>query len=358
MLTVWRHYSARFLGAFAAAFAILALLLIAVDAMLHLSALFDEGAGPAGALRFVLERSAGTYAEFLIPIAAFAGSFWCAGGATLQREVLALKASGISPLAAFTPLVVLALALAAVHGQLMERVATPAAAALAARRHPTGGDVRVRGGEVWFHAGRVLYSVGSLDASRGVVGEIRVYERDASGQLVRTIHARRGERLAPQRWAFENALVREIDPAARSQPPRERREARIVIELASDRSPQLRRDELPGLPREQLRAYVTQRGDGPGAGEARVALANRESGPWAVPLFAALAIPLALRSEERRSLARAGAQGAGLLIAFLLARDVGSSFAASDPRLAAAFPWLTLAALAAFGLAKLARVGR
>jgi lipopolysaccharide export LptBFGC system permease protein LptF len=333
-------------------------MLIAVDAMLHLNALFEESATPRAALRFLFERAAGAYAEHLIPLAALAAAFWCAGTAALSREVLALKASGVSPLAALAPLIALGALLSAAHTQLVERAGVPAAAALAARRNPGGGDVAVQAGDLWFHAGRVVYSARSLDAAGNAVRDIRVYERDAAGRLVRTIHARRGERLAPQRWRFENALVRELDPAALTTPPRERYEARVVLELASDRSPQLRRYELAGLAREELRAYAAQRGEGLGAGEARVALANRESGPWSAPLFAAIAIPLGLRSEEHRSLARAGAQAAALVVAYLLARDVGSSFAAQDVALASAFPWLTFAAVAAFGLFKLARISR
>jgi len=357
VLTIWRHYSARFLRAFLASLAILALMLTAVDAMLHLAALFEEADSPRAALRFLFERAAGAYAEFLIPISAFAAAFWCAGTAALSREVLALKAGGVSPLAALAPVVALALLLGSAHAELVERTGVPAAAALAARRNPNAGDAFVRAGGVWFHAGRVVYSAGTVDEASGVVRDIRVYERDAAGRLVRTIHARRGARLAPQRWEFEDAWVRELEPGAPAQPPRERREARVVLELASDRSPQLRKSELPGLARDELRAYAAQRGD-ESSGDARVALANRESGPWAVPLFAAVAIPLALRSEERRSLARAAAQGAALVVAYLIARDVGSSFAASDAALASAFPWLTLAAVAAFGLLKLARISR
>jgi lipopolysaccharide export LptBFGC system permease protein LptF len=357
VLTIWRHYSARFLRAFVTSLAILALMLVAVDAMLHLAALFEEAETPRAAIRFLFERAAGAYAEFVIPFAAFAAAFWCAGTAALSREVLALKAGGVSPLAALAPVVLLALLLSSAHAQLVERAGVPAAAALATRKNPGSGDTLVQSGGLWFHVGRVVYSAGSVDGASGAVRDIRVYERNAEGRLVRTIHAQRGVRLAPQRWEFEDAWVRELDPEALTQPPRERREARVVLELASDRSPQLRASELPGLAREELRAHAAQRA-GDAAGFARVALANRESGPWAVPLFAAVAIPLALRSEERRSLARAAAQGAALVVGYVLARDVGSSFAAREPALAGLFPWLTLAAVAAFGLLKLARVSR
>jgi lipopolysaccharide export LptBFGC system permease protein LptF len=358
VFTLWRHFAARFLSAFIAAFAILALLLVAVDAMLHLASLAEQADSLAAAVRLLLERSAATYAEYLLPISAFVAAFWSAGNATLQRETLALRASGISPRVALAPVLALALALSGLHFGAMETIGVRAAAALAARKNPSGGDVRVRAGDVWYHAGRVVYSVGGVDRD-GVVHDIRVYERDGAGQLVRTIAAARAQRLAPQRWEFEDARVRELDPAQRAVPPRERHEARVVLELASDRSPQLRRDELAGLPLETLRRYARARSAGSAgsteAGDARIVLHNRLSGPAAVFVFALLAIPLALRSEGRRSLARAALQGAALLVFFLLARDMGSTFAARSPDFAVAFPWLTLGAYALLGSVLLVR---
>ncbi len=356
VFTVWRHYAARFARAFAAAFAILALLLVAVDAMLHLGSLFEEAATPGLALRILLERSLGAYFEYLTPVAAFVAAFWSAGSATLSRETLALKASGISPLVAFAPLIAIGLALAALQSSAVEAIGVRAAAGLAARKHPSGGEVRVRAGGVWYHAGRVVYSASEVDGATGAVRDIRVYERDREGRLVRTIAAARAERLAPQRWAFEDALVRELDPVGPAVPPRERHEARVVLALASDRSPQLGRDELAGLPLAQLRRYVAARvAAGADPGDARVVLHNRLSGPYGVFVFTLLAIPLAMRSEGRRSLARAALQGAALLVFFLIARDMGSTFAARSPELAAKFPWLTLGALASLALALLAR---
>lgn len=358
MFTLWRHYAARFLRALLAALAILALLLVAVDAMLHLGSLAEETDSLASAARLLLERAAASYAEYLLPISAFIAAFWCAGVATLQRETLALKASGIAPLAALAPLLALALALSALHSAAIEAFAVRAAAALATRKNPSGGDVRVPAGGVWYHAGRVVYWARELEPS-GAVRDIRVYERDGAGQLVRVITAARGTRLAPQSWEFEDARVRELDPGARAAAPRERREARIVLELASDRSPHLRRDELAGLPLEALQRYVAARvASGTEAGDARIVLHNRLSGPASVFVFALLAIPLALRSEGRRSLARAALQGAALLLFFLLARDMGSSFAARSPDLAVAFPWLTLGAFTLLALLLLVRSPR
>jgi lipopolysaccharide export LptBFGC system permease protein LptF len=357
VFTLWRHYAARFLSALLAALAILALLAVAVDAMLHIGSLAEETDSLAAALRLLLERSAAAYTEYLLPIAAFVAAFWCAGGAMLQRETLALKASGISPLAALAPLLLLALALCALQGVALETLGVRAAAAIAARKSPHAGDVRVREGGAWYHAGRVVYWAREVDA-HGVAHDVRLYERDAAGQLVRTIAAARATRLRPQTWEFAQARVRELDPARRDAPPRDRRETRAVLELPSDRSPVLGRHELAALPLATLRRLVATLGTSGSAGDARILLHNRLSSPPAVFVLALLAIPLALRSEGRRSLARAALQGAALVVLYLMARDMGSSFAARSRDLAITFPWLTLGALELLALLLLARTPR
>lgn len=358
MLTLWRHIGGRFLGAFAAALAILALLLIAVDAMLHLASLLDSEPSLAAALRLLAERTAGDYLQHLIPIATFAAAFVCAGASARHREVLALKAGGIAPLHAFLPVFVLSLAIAVVHHSVIERYGVRAAAALSARRNPTQSDVRVRAGGVWYHAGRVVYSVDAVDARSGVVRGIRIYERDAEGRLVRTIRATSARRLSPLRWSFHEALVRELDPATPDAAPREQRGAQLELTLAADRSPELRAEDLAGLGVRALARYVAlAREAGADPGAASVALHNRLSAPAAIVVFAALATALALRSEERRSLARAALQGALLLAGFLVARDQGTSFAARAGS-GALFPWLTLALFAALAAFQLRRVAR
>lgn len=359
MSTVWRHIGGRFLGAFVAAFAILALLLIAVDAMLHLASLVESEATLGSALQLLIERTAGSYLQYLIPIATFVAAFVCAGASARHHEVLALKAAGISPLLAFAPVLVLASAVALVHLAATESFGVQAAAALSARRSSSASAARMRAGAVWYHAGRVVYSVQAVDARSGAVRGIRVYERDAEGRLLRSIRAASARRLSPLRWSFSDALVREFDPLAPSAAPREQRGATLELKLAADRSPELRAEELAGLPLGALWRYVSAalaaRAD-PGA--VRVALHNRLSEPLTILAFAALATALALRSEERRSLARAALQSALLLAAFLFARDYGTSFAARAGAGGALFPWLTLGGFAALACQQLQRVAR
>ncbi len=359
MTTLWRHHAGRFARAFAAALAILALLVIAVDAMLHLATLLEGGRSATDAVRLLLERCAGAYLQYLMPVAAFAGAFFCVARASRAGELIALKAGGISPLAAWLPVLGIALALAALHALALETLGVRAAGALARQLDPGGGDVRVRGGGIWYHAGRVVYRAQRVDARSGAARDVRVYERDAEGRLRRTIAAQSAERLSPQRWRFSGARVVELDPSDPEVPAREQRADELTLSLAADRSPRLSLRELAGLPLPALRLYVDaalSAGDDPGA--ARVVLHNRLTSPLLVPLFALLGAALALAADPARGLARAALLGVTLLLALLLARDYGTSFAARSGPGAAWFPWLTVAAFALVCAVRLRRVPR
>jgi lipopolysaccharide export LptBFGC system permease protein LptF len=311
------------------------------------------------AVRRLLERCLGTYLQYLMPVAAFTGAFFCIARALRSGEAVALKAGGISPLVAWLPLALLALALAGVHALALETLGVRAAGALARAQDPAGGDVRVRGGGIWYHAGRVIYRAQRVDERSGAARDVRVYERDGEGRLLRTIAAESAERLSPQRWRFERVRVVELDPADPDAPARERKADELMLTLAEDRSPRLSLRELGGLPLPSLRAYVDAAlaaGDDPGA--ARVVLHNRLTAPLLVPLFALLAAALAGAADPARGLARAALVGGALLVVLLLARDYGTGFAARGGPAAAWFPWLTLGGFSLVCAACLRRVPR
>ena len=61
------------------------------------------------------------------------------------------------------------------------------------------GDVRIPDGGIWARHERRYLRLGQLHEG-GVPGDIDIYEFDQQGQLVRAIHANRGEVLPDRRW--------------------------------------------------------------------------------------------------------------------------------------------------------------
>jgi len=356
--TLWRHYAARFARAFAASLLILTLLMIAVDTLLELDDVPEDQRTIAAAAIRVGLRTLAQYLPYLVPAASFAAAFACTAQGARSREIVALKAGGVNPLFALAPVFVGALVVGGALLFLQETVGLRAAAALAESSGARRGEV-TRSGAIWYHAGRVVYSARETDAEGERVRDIRVFERDEHGRLVRHIQAEAAERLSPQRWRFEHAVVRSFDPSDPGAPPRFERADEVTLELAADRTPRLNPDELAALPLPTLADYVgSVMAAGGAPGPARAVLHQRVTAPALALLFALLAVPLALSIERTRALALPALQGVLLVAVFLFLRGGTSPLTRSGGPLAVWLPWSTLAGFLAYASWRLAHTPR
>ena len=222
--TLWRHYAARFARAFGASLLILTLLVIAVDTLLELDEIAEAERTLAAAVLRVGLRTLAQYLNYLVPAATFCAAFFSVTQGARTRETVALKAGGVSPLVAFAPLLVAAVAIGIAQGYVQETGGVRAAAALSEQDGQVHGQL-TRSGLIWFQAGRVIYSAREADAEGEEVADIHVLERDSEGRLLRQIQATRAQRLSPQQWSFEHAVVRSFDPSQPTLPPRLERSA-------------------------------------------------------------------------------------------------------------------------------------
>jgi lipopolysaccharide export LptBFGC system permease protein LptF len=356
--TLWRHYAARFTRAFFAALLILTLLVIAVDTLLELDEIpEDERTLAAAAFRVGL-RTLAQYLAYLVPAACFAAAFACVAQGARAREIIALKAGGVNPLVALLPIFVGACVAGVVLALVQESAGVRAAGLLAEKTGAMRGAL-MRSGVIWYHAGRVVYSAREADAEGETVREIQVFERDERGRLLRHIEAERAERLSPQRWSFEQMVLRSFDPEDPLHPPHFERAEQKTLELAADRTPRLHPAELAALPLPTLADYVSAvMAQGGSPGPARMVLHERASAPALALLLALIAVPLALGIERSGGLALPAFQGVLLVGAFLFARGAGAALAESGGPLAVWVPWGTLAAFLAFAGFELARTPR
>ncbi len=359
MRTLWRYYSLRFLQAFAGSLLILALLVVVVDMLLHWGDIMDAEVTLSAALRVLLLRSAASYLIYLIPVAAFAGSFVVIGQATRWLEVMALRAGGVSPLRAFVPLLLLALVLSAFTLWLNETVGRAAAVLVAKQAGLLTDNIELRSGTWWYHSGRVIYSGRDPNRAGSSIRDARIFERDDAGHLIRTVHARSAHRLNEREWRFEQAIVRSFDTTDPTQPPHVTKARSITLPLESLRNLRLDARELAALTLPQLSSYIDlAESRGADSGPARSILHGRLSAPVLVLLFVVLAIPLALAAERTKSLALPTLQGVAVLSAFLVLREYagGIAFRLGGP--AALLPWLLVAAFLAWSGVRLLRVPR
>ncbi len=344
--------------AFAASLLILTLLVIAVDTLLELDEIPAEQRTLAAAAVRVGLRTLAEYLAYLVPAAVFSGAFVSVSQGARAREIVALKAGGVNPLVALSPVIAVALVIGLALALLQETAGVRAAATLAAQTGVVHGEV-TRSGAIWYHAGRVVYSARESDPEGNRATDIHVLERDAEGHLLRQIHAERAIRLTPQQWRFEQAVVRRFEPGEPTQPPHFERSDAITLELAADLTPRLHADELATLPLPTLGEYISSvLAAGGSPGPARFAFHQRASAPTLVLLFALLAIPLALAVESGGTLALRALQGVAWVGACFFLRDTAGGLARLGEASAVWLPWGLLALLLAVAGLRLARTPR
>ncbi len=356
MQTLWRYVGRRFLSAFLGSLLILALVVLVVDMLVNIDEVLAVTGTLGGAVGHLLVRNAALYLPYLIPVATFTGTFVAVGQAARSNELLAIKAGGVSPLRALTPVLLVAAAIAGLALLMSETVTIRAARSLAAMSGQS--DVAIRAGTIWYHTGRFVYNVGDAegDGDGSMVRDVRVYERDDAGRLVRTIRARRAQRLEPQRWYFEDATIRRFQPGQPDATPDRKRLHDVELMLAEDRSPRLQDRELAGMPVWDLMAYTSQISERGGhTGRAGEMVHERLTIPFLVVLFAVLGLPLGMRVEQTRSLALPALEGVVVLFVFVSLREYGSNLvpAGISPALA---PWGVVGLFYSYGVWQLSRV--
>jgi lipopolysaccharide export LptBFGC system permease protein LptF len=357
--TLSRYVSSRFIRSFLGSAAILAVVVIVVDMLLNLDDVLEAQKTVLGAVQTLLLRAAAFYLPYLIPFAVFTGAFLSIGLAARSREILAMKAGGVSPIRAVVPVFLWAAVISLLALALNETVTVPASSSLNEKMGIKAGELYLRSGTIWYHTGRFIYNTRSVDAESETFRDIRVFERDEAGRLVRLIQADTAFREAPGVLRFRNATLRRFDPTRPEAPPSFERSKEVLLELAEERSPQLLSAELATLPAWTLARYVISvRGSGNRAPNAEKLLSERLSSTILVVLFALLAVPLALRVEQTQSIAFPAVQAALILFVFLMAQEYVPTFASGGSLPAPVAPWLVIALFLIFGTWRLSRVPR
>ena len=359
MKLVSRYFLGRFLGYFLVILTLLMLVILVADLLLNLDNILDQTEGSLGALALALAlRTPARYLPVLVPLACFAGAFMAVGLAARWHEITALKAGGVSPLRVAIPLLGAALLLSGVALVLDETVVVQAARAL----HGGSADaepVAFRRGSFWYQRGRSIYNIRQADSDAGTLEGVSVYDLDEHGRLVRSLRAPRGRVDAAGHWVLQDAVVLSFDPDHPAAAPRVERLAETTLVVQGESELALLDANAATLTLEDLREYIQARiRDGADVTRLRALLHERLSDPLSVLLFALLALPLALRVEDTKSLAAPALQGIGLVALFFVLRNLGSTLADQGVAPPAVPSWLVLCAFLVFGFWRLSRVPR
>jgi lipopolysaccharide export system permease protein len=346
----------RFLIWFALILLVLAAGVTIAEMLLHLDDLAADTEGFGGAIRFLALRVCSYYLPILIPISSFTATFMSLGLASRWMEVTAAKAGGISPLRAAVPLLAAAAVLSGVTLLVNETMVIESERAW--RRHLSGskGEIKFRRGSFWYASGRYIYNVGDADPNTRTLHDLRIFEINEEGRLVRRIHASVARLLEGGLHVFDATEFR-FDPASPLAPPERNWSGELTLHTDSPSDTTLLAADAATLSLRNLSELIAQRARRGGeVARFRAMLHARLTDPLTVFLLALLAVPFALRVEQTRSLAVPALQGVIVLLAFWSFRSGGAFVAASGPVAAVAAPWSVLLAFAAAGAWRFARV--
>jgi lipopolysaccharide export system permease protein len=346
-----RHFLASYFGFYVAILVASLLVIAIIEMMVNLERALEFQSGALGVLTYLLLRLPSYYLPYLLPVTSFGAAFLCIGLSARSQEIVAAKAGGIPPQRLAAPVLAAAVALSLAALVIFETVVRDSGAAYERTRRGDAATTLFRNeGSFWYQRGRLLYNVQSADRETRTLHDVRVYERDEAGRLQRAIHAESARISDDHRWELRDATIRSFDLADPTAAPSIERKPEALLDVASEQDLALLDADGSTLPLPELSAYIEALDrNGRDATRYRALLHTRLTEPLTLPLFALLAIPLALTVERTRSLAIAALQGIALLGLFYGISSTAHILAAGGVNAAIGAPWVVLAAFGSFG---------
>jgi lipopolysaccharide export system permease protein len=351
-----RYFVARFLGLFVFILFAATMSIVVVEMLLHFDDMLKVGESASGVLTYLFLRIPSYYLRDLLPLTAFAAAFFAFGLAARWMELTAMKAGGVSPLRVALPVIGAAALLSLASFALSETLVV---------RTTQGWNHRVAGGaepitfhrgSFWYHRGRTIYNIDEADREANTLRGLRLYELDDTGRLVRSVRARRVVVESDRVWRLEDAVIQHFDPRRADAPPQVEHAAEARLELAEAADDVWMEADPAALPLSRLWESIRVRTRaGHAAHRFEAVLHARLAEPFAVTLFALLAVPLGLRVETTRSLGEPALRGVIGLVVFFTLRNLATTLGAGGVVPAGIGPWGLLLLFGAWGAWRLAR---
>ncbi len=349
-----RYFVLGYLTYYAAIVSVSILVIAIVEMMVNFDHVIDYGEGIAGVASYLFLRLPSYYLPFLLPVGSFGAAFLCLGLPARAFEILAAKTSGIAPARLAAPVLATACGFSLLALLLNETVVLRTAQRL--ERGEGGGELFQSRGAFWYQHGNTLFNVQAADRDTHTLQGVAIYERDATGRLLRSVHADVAHIEIDHRWRLENALFREFPRDDGEAAPRTEARASAWFELGSASDLALLGADPRALSLVRLREYIRALDrEGRDTERYRALWHARLADPLAVLLFAVLGAPLGFSVERARSVGAAAIQGVGLLGGYYALQTTASVVGAGGFAATALAPWLVLSGFGAFGAWRFAR---
>jgi lipopolysaccharide export LptBFGC system permease protein LptF len=358
------YFVARTLGLFATVLAAACLILSTIELVLNFDDLSMPGSSQlstsatmhsASAPSVVSEvlgvghalgiRLASYYMTDVIPIASFLAVFITFAWAGRAMELVGIQAGGIRLTRVILPVLVLTLILsfatAVLHETVIRRSQQISSGQGAGdHRQPEFGREAF-----WYHRGRTITNISFADAETRTLHGVEIFERGPKGAIARVIRAEIVQIANDGVWHLGNAAVWTFDPLDPSSATKLEKNASLTLDLDAIGGDALLHADPEHLPLAALADYLEANSENTSSSLRKLhgRYHERLASPWLVAVFGWLALPFALRVDERGRFGPPAAAAVAALSGFFLLRSAGETLAQQELIPVGLTPWLAIA---------------
>lgn len=358
-----RYFVARYLGMFSMVLAVALLILATVELVLNLDDISSFGAAQAngsvgsesGYSPFSLQAAIQTgrylgirltsyYLADLLPIVSFIAVFAVFSLAGRALERLATEAGGIPPVRIVAPVLVSAVFLSVGAAILHETVILRAEQVWSGERVDGPDQINFGREAFWLHKGSTITNVSHADPETRTLFGVEIFERGPAGAIIRVIHAEQVEISEDGRWHLNSARVWRFNPEDPSRNPEFEELNTVVFDLEALRGDQLLSADPALLPLPDLARVIKAESSLTPSVLRRLQNRYHErlSRPWLVLVFAWLALPFALRVDQRGGFAGPAAGAVAILGAYFLVESAARTLSLQGLVPVGLASWLTM----------------
>jgi len=347
-----RYFVARFLGLFSTVLVAAFLILTTIELVLNLddlSAFGSSADGPGASsslnsLRYLWVRLASYYLPDLLPLASFIAVFITFAWAGRSMELLAIQSAGVRLIRIVLPVLATALILSFASAVLHETLVLRAKEIWLSESPTSHATLDFGRKAFWYHKGSTITNIASADPETRTLHGVEIFERGPAGTILRVIRVDRVTIQNDGLWQLEDASVWTFDRNTPTARPELQENLSIALDPdALDGSNALGAD--PGmLPLAALRGYLESSSNENSTGLRRLRSLYHErlSRPWLLFVFAWLALPFALRVDQRGLFGGPAAAAVATLGAFFLVQSAGATISRQEILPVGLTAWLAI----------------
>lgn len=355
------YFVARFLGLFATVLVAAFLILATIELVLNFDDLSTFGSSQlatspgsatalsAGGRALDIAHSLGIrlasyYMADVIPIASFLAVFVTFAWAGRAMELVGIQAGGVRLTRVILPVLILTIILSFATAILHETLILRSQQVSSGQSEGELGQPDFGREAFWFHRGPTITNISFADAETRTLHGVEIFERSAGGAIARVIRAEKVQIASDGVWHLEDADVWTFDPLDPTAATTLEKNDSMILDLDRISGEAMLQANPAYFPLATLAEYLDGNPENTPSSLRRIRgrYHERLASPWLVAVFGLLALPFALRVDERGRFGAPAAAAVATLSGFFLLRSAGETLGQQELIPVGLTPWLVI----------------